>query len=112
MDFYLLNPLNDLVLCAFACQPLVEVGDHVDADVTEQVLRLRTLVPQQVPRQGLHQGQAGGDEEGRQEEAQHLAAVESICSQYTDRIDQAAVYIDISYLEPRQSVTFKIPELR
>ena len=51
--FHLLDPLNDLVLCAVAGQPLVEVGDHVNADVAEQVLRLG-LFPQQVPWQGLH----------------------------------------------------------
>ena len=75
--FHLLDPLNDLVLCAVAGQPLVEVGDHVNADVAEQVLRLR-LLPQ-VPWQGLHQCQGGGDEEGGEEEAEHVAAA-SLCS--------------------------------
>ena len=96
--FHLLNPLNDLVLCAVAGQPLVEVGDHVDADVAEQVLRLRLL-----PWQGLHQCQGGGDEEGGEEEVQHVAAA-SVCSLcYTALTDQPAVYIDASYLETRHN---------
>ena len=76
--FHLLDPLNDLVLCAVAGQPLVEVGDDVDADVAEQVLRLRAVL-QQVA--GLHHGQAGGDEEGGEDQAaQHFA---SICAGHT-----------------------------
>ena len=33
--FYLLNPFDNLVLRAVAGQPLIKVGDHVDADVAE-----------------------------------------------------------------------------
>ena len=76
--YYLLDPLDDLVLGGVAGQPLVEVGDDVDADVAEQVLRLRAVL-QQVA--GLHHGQAGGDEEGGEDQAdQHFA---SICAGHT-----------------------------
>ena len=81
--YYLLDPLDDLVLGGVAGQPLVEVGDDVDADVAEQVLRLRAVL-QQVP--GLHHGQAGGDEEGGDDQAaQHFA---SICAGHKPRFDQ------------------------
>ena len=81
--YYLLDPLDDLILGGVASQPLIEVGDDVDADVAEQVLRLRAVL-QQVA--GLHHGQAGGDEErGENQAAQHFA---SICAGHTPRLDQ------------------------
>ena len=81
--YYLLDPLDDLVLGGVAGQPLVEVSDDVDADVAEQVLRLRAVL-QQVA--GLHHGQAGGDEEGGDDQAaQHFA---SICAGHKPRFDQ------------------------
>ena len=80
--YYLLDPLDDLVLGGVAGQPLVEVGDDVDADVAKQVLRLRAVL-QQVA--GLHHGQAGGDEEGEDQAAQHFA---SICAGHKPRFDQ------------------------
>ena len=81
--YYLLDPLDDLVLGGVAGQPLVKVGDDVDADVAEQVLRLRAVL-QQVA--GLHHGQAGGDEErGENQAAQHFA---SICAGHKPRLDQ------------------------
>ena len=81
--YHLLDPLNDLVLGGVAGQPLVEVSDDVDADVAEQVLRLRAVL-QQVA--GLHHGQAGGDEQGGEDQAgQHFA---SICAGHTPRLDQ------------------------
>ena len=48
--YYLLDPLDDLVLGGVAGQPLVKVGDDVDADGAGQ------LVP------GLGHGEGGGHE--------------------------------------------------
>ena len=76
--YNLLDPLDDLVLGGVAGQPLVEVGDDVDADVAEQVLWLWAVLRQVA---GLHHGQTGGDEEGGEDQAdQHFA---SICAGHT-----------------------------
>ena len=76
--YHLLDPLDDLVLGGVAGQPLVEVGDDVDADVAEQVLWLWAVLRQVA---GLHHGQTGGDEEGGEDQAdQHFA---SICAGHT-----------------------------
>jgi hypothetical protein len=55
-SLYLLDPLDDFSLCGVAGEPGVQVGDHVDADVAQQVLGLG---------RGLAQG-AGEEEEGEQ----------------------------------------------